>query len=1039
MRQKIFSWKLMRLLSVCCLLLLSSAGAFAQSNPITATVVDAATNEPLIGVSIQEKGTSNGIITDLDGRFSIRVASDATLVFSYIGYQTVELKASAVKGVIKLKEDNAMLQEVVVVGYGVQKKVNLSGAVSAIDGDKIAAKPTTDVLSALQGEVPGLQVLRSSGEPGAETSGMRIRGFSSSNTTNTLVLIDGVEGDMTLLNPNDIASVSVLKDASACAIYGARAAAGVVLVTTKSGSEGKTRVSYNGYVGFNIPGIMPERVTAWEEQEMINESRRQASGNPEWSPEQSSWVGNPNFNYRPNNTNGRWDLFQSTNWVAEGTRDFTVQHSHNVSVTGGKKELNYLLSAGYYTKNGILKYGPDGNDRYNLRMKINSELNKHISLSMLASYEGKFIEQNPNGSKFLLSRLFRVRGRQPIYQPEEDINKELHDNPYNGDLQQNAIDLMKNGGVTKNQYESYIGKAELNIKDYFVKGLGLKLSASRRAGYYSQTIKRRTLEWYDRLGTTIRFNYNSPNSMERQKNNDYHDNFEALLTYSGSFGKHNLDLLAGSTYERYRKDEMKGTVKDLNSNDFFSFNYYDNSVVTNTSVSDNIETWAMMSYFGRINYNFDDRYLFEANVRYDGSSRLAPGRRWHAFPSFSLAWRINEEKWFNVPVISNLKLRGSYGKLGNGAVLNLYDYLPLINRELNMGEAGYYQPAMASVDKTWEIISTTNIGLDLGLLNNTLNVTADYYWKKNDNMLAAVYLPNIVGISVPSSNVGTLKTWGWEFEISYRNKWKDLSYNVSFNLSDSDNKVTHYSGMNAIKAGDVGIIEGYPLNTIWGYKTDGLWQSREEYEAYKKAHPGYESFNDANVSGGDVKYLAQGDGCHVIGQGGGTPDDPGDLVYLGSSNGRYLYGINLGLQWRGFDFSVMFQGVAKRKVLIEASQLAPFAGTADMPWTIHRDYWTEENPNAYWPRLYSANTFNYNPSDRWVQDASYIRLKTLSLGYTIPLKKFKIEQCRVYVNGNDLWEHTNMLKVFDPEVGNKPSASYYPFFRTWTIGLNITL
>lgn len=280
MRQKIFSWKLLRLLSVCCLLLLSSAGAFAQSNPITATVVDAATNEPLIGVSIQEKGTSNGIITDLDGRFSIRVAPDATLVLSYIGYQTVELKASAVKGVIKLQEDNAMLQEVVVVGYGVQKKVNLSGAVSAIDGDKIAAKPTTDVLSALQGEVPGLQVLRSSGEPGAETSGMRIRGFSSSNTTSTLVLIDGVEGDMTLLNPNDIASVSVLKDASACAIYGARAAAGVVLVTTKSGSEGKTRVSYNGYVGFNIPGIMPERVTAWEEQEMINESRRQASGNP---------------------------------------------------------------------------------------------------------------------------------------------------------------------------------------------------------------------------------------------------------------------------------------------------------------------------------------------------------------------------------------------------------------------------------------------------------------------------------------------------------------------------------------------------------------------------------------------------------------------------------------------------------------------------------------------------------------------------------------------------------------------------------------
>lgn len=511
-----------------------------------------------------------------------------------------------------------------------------------------------------------------------------------------------------------------------------------------------------------------------------------------------------------------------------------------------------------------------------------------------------------------------------------------------------------------------------------------------------------------------------------------------MLTYHGNFGKHTVDALAGTSYERYRKDEMNGTVKNLNSNDFFSFNYYDNSDATNTTVSDNIQTWAMMSYFGRINYNFADRYLLEANIRYDGSSRLAPEKRWRAFPSFSAAWRVNEEKWFDVPVISNFKLRASWGQLGNGAILGLYDYIATISRGLNMGEASYYQSAMASVDKTWEIISSTNIGVDMGFFDNKLTLTADYYWKKNDNMLADVTLPHIVGISVPQSNVGTLKTWGWEVEVGYRDKIGDVSYNISVNLSDSDNKVVSYSGKNSIWEGSVNILEGYPLNTIWGYKTDGLWQSREEYEAYKEAHPGYQSFNDAKVSGGDVKYLAQGDGCHTVGQGGGTPDDPGDLVYLGSSNGRYFYGINLGLQWKGFDFSVMFQGVAKRKVLIDAGQLAPFAGTADMPWTIHTDYWTEDNPDAYWPRLFSANTFNYHASDRWIQDASYLRLKTLSLGYSIPLKKLKIEKCRIYVNGNDLWEHTNMLKVFDPEVGNQPSANYYPFFRTWTVGLNIT-
>lgn len=1024
------------ILAICCMLLFFNVSALAQNSiSVKGQVVDAESEEPLIGVSIQERGGKNGVVSDLDGNFSLSVKPGSTVVFSYIGYQAVELKASDVKGVIKMKDDSKSLQEVVVVGYGTQKKVNLSGAVSAIDGDKIANKPATDVLSALQGEIPGLQVLRSSGEPGAETSGMRIRGFSSANSTSTLVLIDGVEGDMTLLNPNDIASVSVLKDAAACAIYGARAAAGVILITTKSGSEGKPRLSYNGYVGFNQPGIMPERVTAWEEQEMINESRRQERGTPEWNPEQSSWVGNPNFNYRPNNTNGRWDFFQSTNWVNEGTRDYTVSQSHNVSINGGKKELNYLVSAGYYTKNGILKYGPDSNDRYNLRMKINSQINDHISLNMMASYEGKFLEQNPNGSKFILNRLYRVRQRQPNLNPEEDINE----SPYNGDLQVNAIDMMKNGGITKNQYESFTGKGELNIKDYFIKGLALKLSASRRAGYYSNTTSRRSLYWYDRLGQAVRFSTNTPNSMNRVKNNDYHDNFEALLTYNGNFGKHGINVLAGTSYERYRKDEMNGTVKNLNSNDFFSFNYYDNSEATNTEVKDNIETWAMMSYFGRINYNYADRYLLEANIRYDGSSRLAPEKRWHAFPSFSGAWRVSEENWFNVPVISNFKVRASWGQLGNGAVLGLYDYIATISRGLNMGEASYYQSAMASVDKTWEIISSTNIGVDMGFFNNKLTLTADYYWKKNDNMLANVTLPHIVGISVPQSNVGTLKTWGWEIEVGYRDKIGNLSYNVSVNLSDSDNEVTNYSGKNTISAGSVDILEGYPLNTIWGYKTDGLWKSREEYEAYKEAHPGYQSFNDAKVSGGDVKYLAQGDGCHTVGQGGGTPEDPGDLVYLGSSNGRYFYGINLGLQWKGFDFSVMFQGVAKRKVLIEAAQIAPLASTSEMPWTIHRDYWTEENPNAYWPRLYSGNSFNYNPSDRWVQDASYIRLKTLSIGYTVPLKKFNIEKCRVYVTGNDLWEHTNMLKVFDPEVGNKPSANYYPFFRTWTIGLNITL
>lgn len=1024
--------KLMRLFMIVCMLC-CSVTVWAQGTAVKGQVVDANSGEPLMGVALVQQGTSNGVTTDMDGNFELNVAGNATVEVSYIGYEKIVMKASEIKGVIRMKEDKQLLDEVVVVGYGVQKKVNLSGAVSAVEGDVIAAKPATDALAALQGEMPGVMVLRSSGQPGSETSGIRVRGFSSANSTSTLVLIDGVEGDMSLLNPSDIESVSVLKDAAASAIYGARAAAGVVLVTTKNGKSGKTRVSYNGYFAVNTPGNMPQRLPAWEEQDWINEGRLNADGKVEWSPEQSSWVHNANFNYRPNNTNSRWDFFQATNWVDEGTRDYMTQQSHAVSVSGGNKQVNYLVSGSYYTKQGILKYGPDGNDRYNLRAKFNAELSHYVDLSINTNYEGKFVETNPNGATWILNRLYRVRGRQPIMNPEEDTT----DNPYNGDLQVNPIQMMKEGGVNKNSYQAFTGKVELTIKN-LVEGLRLRLSANRKAGFYNLNSNSRTLLWYNRLGTGTRQTANNPNSMTRTKNESYQDQLEAVLTYDKKIKKHEFNVLAGTSYEQYRKDEMSGTVKNLNSNDFFSFNYYDATVATNTSVSDKVETWKMASFFGRINYNYAGRYLLEANVRMDGSSRLAPDYRWETFPSFSGAWRISEENWFNVPYVSNLKFRGSWGQLGNGAIMGLYDYLAVIDSNTNMGEKYYYQGSMASETKTWEIITSKDLGLDLGMFDNKFNLTADYYWKTNDNMLAKLELPNLVGVNVPQANVGTLESWGWEVEASYHNNWKGLDYKVSFNLSSNDNEVTHYDGAQSISAGTVSILEGYPLNTIWGYKTDGFWSSREEYLQYKEDHPGYQSFNDSKVSGGDVKYVAQGEPDHTIGQGKGTPDEPGDLVNLGTTNAKYLYGFNINLAYKGFDFGMMFQGAAKRKVYIAPSVIAPFATTSEMPWTIYRDYWTEENPNAAWPRLYNynGNQFNFQCSDMWIQDGSYLRLKNIQLGYSVPLKKYGIEKLRVYVAGQDIWEHSNMMKVYDPEAGNQTSSNYYPFFRTWTVGLN---
>jgi hypothetical protein len=396
--------------------------------------------------------------------------------------------------------------------------------------------------------------------------------------------------------------------------------------------------------------------------------------------------------------------------------------------------------------------------------------------------------------------------------------------------------------------------------------------------------------------------------------------------------------------------------------------------------------------------------------------------------------------------VTNLKLRASWGQLGNGAVLGLYDYIPTISQGATyITEKSYYQSNLASKDKTWETIETTNIGIDLGVLRGRLNASFDYYWKYNNDMLSRLQLPHTIGIGVPSVNVGKLKTWGWEFDIRWQDRIGDLRYQVAFNISDSQNKLVEYDGADVISAGNVSLLEGYAMNTIWGYKTDGYWSSLEEYQQYKEAHPGYKSFSDGKVGGGDVRYLtlpdADGSIDHQVGAGDGTKENHGHLVCLGNSTGRYLYGLNLSAQWKGFDFAIMFQGVAKRKILVDAEAITPFGRTHQMPWTIHRDYWTEDNPDAYWPRLYNYNgdMFNFQPSDKWVQNAAYLRLKNITLGYTIPVPKRYLQKLRVYISGNDVWEKSDILKVFDPEAGNNVGRNYYPFFRTWSFGVNVTL
>lgn len=1018
---------------------LASLPAFSQSKKVEGTVTDSK-GTVLEGATVSIRGSSVAVLTDNRGRYSLSAETGQTLVFSYSGLLNKEEKVDSRATInVSLQENPSTLENVVVVGYGTQRKVNLSGAVAQVTGKELSNRPAPNVTGALQGVLPGLTVLRGSGQPGGEGYGIRIRGFTSANSANALVLVDGIEQDLNLLDPSDVESISVLKDASASAIYGARAAAGVILVTTKQGAPGKARINLSSNYGVNITARQPQRLDSWDEQLLIDEARLNATGAAEFNREQYEWLMNPNFDYRPNPTQDRWEYFGNNNWIREGMDRINHQQNHSLSVSGGEQRLNYLVSGAFFKRDGVLRYGPDDNKRTNLKLNVNADLSRYVSVKLTAGYINSLVRENAFGTEQIINRLYRSRARQSLYTPPEDLTGQ----PYNGDLQINAVDIQKNGGIEKRNFETFTGRLNLQVKNV-VKGLTLDVIGWRNQNYYNMENHARSLFWYGRTTNTVRFSVNVPNSITIQKNKAFQNNLQSYVTYKLKLKQHDFTLMQGGSYEEYRKNEVRASAKNMITNDFFSLNYGDPLTVTS---SDNIETWALASLFGRLNYNFAGRYLFEASYRYDGSSRLAPQNRWQLFPSFSAAWRISEEKFFSkhLGFFSNFKIRGSWGQLGNGSPLGLYPYIPLLtsgltttnNLVFNDQRTQYiYQSALASPEVTWETVQQSNIGVDIGLLDNRLSITADYYVKRNKNMLASLNLPNLIGIATPAYNVGELKSWGEELEVRWKDRFGKLDYTVSFNISDNQNELVKYDGKNSIGTGGViELMEGYALNTVWGYKTAGYIQSQADLDAYKREVP---TPYFTNLAPGDVKYLdLNGDG--KISAGGGTPSDPGDLVYLGTTNARYTYGFNLGFGWKGFEFSTFLQGALSRKFLIDEGTLSPILGTADMPWTIHMDRWTPGNPNAFFPRMYQTSAHNFRPSDRWVQNGNYLRLKNVHLGYTVPLRNETIRSIQVYVSGQDLWETTKVLSVFDPEVGNNVGATTYPFYRTVSFGFNLGL
>lgn len=1021
------------IIAVCSLL-----PVFGQTTKdVTVTVTDGITQGPLQGVNVIVKGTKGGGITDANGQLKMKVKENDLLVVSFTGYKTVEEIAGSrsVIDIVLLPKESS-LDEVVVIGYGTQKKVNLTGAVATIDAKAVENRQVSNLATALQGTAPGLTVTRTSGQPGSENIAFQIRGATSANgNVNPLVMLDGVTvpiNTLQTINPNDVESISILKDAAAAAIYGAQAAGGVILVTTKKGKSGKTIFEYSGMYGKSWMQDVPQRMTMLEEATFANLSNKNAGIGPSYDSATLAMIRQGiEYYVNPADTN-QYIYLNQKSFVDQLIRDFTTMQTHNISARGGNEKVNYMASFGFMDQNGAFKIGPDKLKRYNARINVGAQLTKHLSLDARLAYTNLDQEASSQSANYLMNMTLRYRQRCTIFTPEGRLSG-------SGTSSANmAYAFLKEGGYNNYANNNFDGVVTLKLAN-LVKGLQARAVLGGQYARGDRELFNRTVTTWQRYAPV--YYLNNPNSFQVTNEATTNKNVQLLLDYDLELGeKHDFHIMGGYQFEDYRYSQVYSTARSLASNDIPALNLGDDATKTNTQT---ISTYANQSYFGRLNYSYANRYLFEATIRTDESSRLAPGLRTKAFPAISAGWNIDKENWFPTnPVLSAIKLRASWGQLGSAlaSIIGNYDYLNMLSRgnTLVLGNSRtmyFYQSIVPSSSLTWETVETTNGGLDMGLFDNKLVISADYYVKYNRNMLTPQLLPSTFGVSTPRKNNGELKSWGWELDVQHRNRiGKDFSYTIGFNLSDNKNKLLSYAGQKVISSGLVGILEGYPINSIWGYTTDGYFQQADEVGKW--------AFQNALTGVGDVKYVDINND-KLINVGKATPEDHGDLVYLGNDQPRYTFGITGGVVWKGIDFSFFFQGVGKRTFFPSTAYINPQDAQWNNPMSFHRDYWREDNRDAAFPRPFLGGGHNYLVSDKWILNGRYIRLKNVQLGYTLPQKlteKVKISNARIFVTAQDLFTFSSLgvfKGTFSPEYAN--SAGYqYPLYSNMSVGLNIS-
>jgi len=1030
------SWQNSLWIFVCWLIF--SGTAIAQTKTITGNVKDTK-GDAVPGVAISVKGTpTKGTTTDGNGKFSLAgVDSKTVLRVSSIGFETQEVSVGNKSLVeITLVENAASLEEVVVVGYGVQKKVNMTGAVSTVDSKMIENRPTTSLQTALQGTSPGLIVTRTNGQPGNEGLGIQIRGATTANgSVDPLIILDGVTvPSITLqtMNQNDIESISILKDAAAAAIYGAQAAGGVILITSKKGKNGKVTFDYSGMSGADWAANVPERMTLLEEANFSNLARKNSGSGPEYSDFDLEQIKN-NVPYLVNPADTTQWLFYNQNPLPQQIlKTYTSMQMHNISARGGTDKLNFLISGGYYNKKGLFKVGPDQLTRYNLRVNLGAKLTNNLSLDSRIAYTNELTEQSSRAAsgQGLVYDIYRLRTRTPFFTPLGQYNGA-------GSGATTYADLAE-GGYDNRSRNFFDGTFTFKLEN-LVKGLTLRSVAGTQYRRGDRYIFKRTVPLWGRFGVNRYVNQVNSYSISNEVTKNL--NLQFLANYDLKINKHTFGALLGYQWEDFRYVNTTSGATNMVSNDLPTLNLGDDKTKTN---SESIATYAFQSVFGRLNYNYDDKYLLEGTLRQDESSKLAEDGRTKIFPSVSAGWNLHRETFMSesLQFISEFKLRGSWGRLGGalGSTLGYYDYVNQLTRgsALVLGDSRtsyIYQGSLPSTNLSWETIETTNGGFDIGLMKNKLQVSGDYYVKSNKNMLTPQQLPATIGIATPRKNNGELKSWGWELEVKYRGKIGDkFSYNVGGNFSDNQNELVSFSNRIVVARGNNSLIEGYPINTIWGYQTAGYFSTADEVKAW--------AFQDNRTGAGDLKYIDQ-NGDKQVTVGKGSKADYGDLIMLGSTSPRYLFGFNVGFDYQGFDFSAFVQGVGQRTFLAGSESVGPLLVTWKQAMGIHRDYWTPENPNALFPRPYVGATHNFGTSDKWAFNGQYARLKNIQLGYTLPsvlTKKMGISKARVYVSGQDILTVSAMGKfgtLFDPESANNADNDY-PYFSTASVGLNLS-